>query len=320
MKFKIMRRIIYMGTPGFATEPLRALFDAGYDIAAVITAPDKPSGRGLQVNVSDVKKCALELGLNILQPTSLKEPGFLNQLKSLKADLFIVVAFRMLPKEVWSIPSLGCFNLHASLLPQYRGAAPINHSLINGETITGVTTFFIDSKIDTGDILFQESCVIEEKDNAGTLHDKLMNIGAKLVVKTANAIFEKSLSSVPQSDTDEPLKTAPKLSRETGKISWKKSNIDIHNQVRGLSPYPAAYTEMICGDKIIQIKIFETEIVTNSSSGPHGSIIKESKHSFIVSCGQGYLRILDLQPAGKRRMKASEFLAGIREPENCSMK
>jgi len=315
-----MRKIVYMGTPGFATEPLRALIDAGYNVAAVVTAPDKPSGRGLQLNESEVKKFAAERGIKTLQPVSLKEPQFLAELKSLDARLFVVVAFRMLPKDVWSMPELGCFNLHASLLPQYRGAAPINHAIINGEKTTGVTTFFLDDKIDTGEILFQERCDIKEDENAGSLHDKLMQLGAGLVVKTADAIFDNSISPFPQNVGDEPLKPAPKLNRETGRIDWSKSRGDIFNQIRGLSPYPAAYTDMIFQDKTLPVKIYESQFADFPDLKPIGTIVKESKHSFLVACSDGYLRITELQPAGKRRMKANEFLAGIREPENCTMK
>ncbi len=315
-----MRKIVYMGTPGFATEPLKALLESGYDIAAVITAPDKPSGRGLQLCESEVKKFASARDLRVMQPVSLKDPHFLEELKSLDAELFIVVAFRMLPREVWSMPALGCFNLHASLLPQYRGAAPINHAILNGEKITGVTTFFLDDKIDTGEILFQEKCTIDDNDNAGSLHDKLMHLGASLVVRTAGAIFNKTISPSPQVVDEKLLKTAPKLNRETGKIEWNKSRIEIYNQIRGLSPYPAAYTDMVSSDKSVQVKIFESELAEYDELKPFGTIIKESRHSFLVACGDGFLRITELQPAGKRRMKTSEFLAGIREPEKYSMR
>lgn len=315
-----MRKIVYMGTPGFATEPLKALIDAGYSVTAVVTAPDKPSGRGLQLSESEVKRFAKERGLKILQPVSLKDPQFLSELKSLDARLFIVVAFRMLPKDIWSMPELGCFNLHASLLPQYRGAAPINHAIINGEKMTGVTTFFLDDKIDTGEILFQERCDIGEEENAGSLHDKLMHLGAGLVVKTADAIFNNNIKPTPQNVTDAPLKPAPKLNRESGRIDWSRSRVEIYNQIRGLSPYPAAYTDMILQDKTLQIKIYESQFAHFPDLKPNGSIVKESKHSFLVACSDGYLRITELQPAGKRRMKANEFLAGIREPENCTMK
>ena len=309
-----------MGTPGFATEPLKALMDAGYSVEAVVTAPDKPSGRGLHLSESEVKRFATERGLKIMQPVSLKDHGFLEELKSLNADLFIVVAFRMLPREVWSMPVKGCFNLHASLLPQYRGAAPINHAIINGENITGVTTFFLDDKIDTGEIIMQEQCTIEDDDNAGTLHDKLMYLGANLVVKTADAIFSNSVIPFPQKDSGNTLLPAPKLNRETGRIDWSKGRVEIYNLIRGLSPYPGAYTYMNCSGKEIQIKIYESQLAHLPYSGPVGSIVKESKHSFLIACSDGYLRITDLQPAGKRRMKASEFLAGIRELENCTVK
>lgn len=309
-----------MGTPGFAVEPLRALLDAGYEVAAVVTAPDKPAGRGLNLIESEVKRFASGKGLKILQPVTLKDPGFLKELKSLDAPLFIVVAFRMLPKEVWSMPELGCFNLHASLLPNYRGAAPINHAIINGETETGVTTFFIDDKIDTGEILFQERCPIDEKENAGSLHDKLMAIGSALVVKTANSIFNGNALPYPQSIENTTIKPAPKLSRETGKVDWGRGAREIFNQIRGLSPYPAAFSELICSDKTVQMKLFESEIVYSDKSFPTGTIIRETKSSFLVACGENCLRILELQPSGKRRMKASEFMAGFRDLENCKMR
>lgn len=315
-----MKRVVYMGTPRFATEPLKALIDAGYEVVAVVTAPDKPSGRGLMISESEVKRFAAEKGLKIMQPTSLKDPVFIANLISLDADLFVVVAFRMLPREVWSLPRLGCFNLHASLLPCYRGAAPINHALINGEKKTGVTTFLIDSAIDTGNILLQEECVIEESDNAGTLHDKLMKIGASLVVKTADVLIKGKILPRPQTGSAEELKTAPKLDREIGRINWEKSNTDINNLIRGLSPSPAAFTELVCNNKVSQLKIFSSELVDFASAAIPGSVIKESKTSILVRCGEGHIRILELQPAGKRRMKASEFLAGLKEPEKCLFK
>lgn len=309
-----------MGTPRFATEPLKALIESGFDIAGVVTAPDKPSGRGLQLNESDVKKFASQYNLNILQPVSLKDPDFIKSLQNLKADLFIVVAFRMLPKEVWSIPKYGCFNLHASLLPQYRGAAPINYALINGEKVTGVTTFFIDSKIDTGEILYQEKCLVSDNDDAGTIHDKLMILGSSLVVKTADAIFRGEALPAPQKVDNLSLKSAPKLDKEICRIDWGKTNMEIWNLVRGLSPSPAAFTEFISNSKSIQIKILSAEITTSGEHGSPGRVIKESKSSLIIKCGTGFLRILELQPAGKRRMKASEFLAGLKEPDKCFMK
>lgn len=315
-----MKRVVYMGTPGFATGPLRALLDAGYEVAAVVTAPDKPAGRGLNLLESEVKRFASDKGLKILQPVSLKDPDFLKELMSLDAPLFVVVAFRMLPKEVWSMPELGCFNLHASLLPNYRGAAPINHAIINGETETGVTTFFIDDKIDTGEILFQERCPIDENENAGSLHDKLMAIGSGLVVKTADSIYNGEALPYPQRVEDAIIKPAPKLTRETGKIDWGRGAKEIYNQIRGLSPYPTAYSELVFPDKTLQVKIFESEIVYLDKPYPKGTIIRETKSSFLVFCGENCLRINELQPSGKRRMKASEFMAGIRDLENCKMR
>lgn len=314
---KTGKKIVYMGTPQFAVAPLKNLIESGYEVAAVITAPDKPGGRGLQLIRSDVKQFAEEKGLEVLQPLSLKDPEFLKQLASVEADLFIVVAFRMLPADVWKMPRLGTFNLHASLLPNYRGAAPINHAIINGETKTGVTTFLLDEKIDTGAILFQEECIIEPEDNMGTLHDKLMEIGSGLVVKTADALFSGNAVPVPQpAQREEELKPAPKLNRETGHIDWRQSAERISNQIRGLSPYPAAYSVMKAEGREIQVKIFSAAIVAQKCEHSPGTIVKTSKSSFMVACGEGYLSVTSLQPSGKRRMATGEFMAGIRDLES----
>ena len=312
-------RIIYMGTPDFAVAPLEALLNAGYDVAAVVTVPDKQSGRGMKFNESAVKKFAVSKGIPVLQPEKLRNPEFLGQLRSYNANLFVVVAFRMLPKEVWSMPYLGTFNLHASLLPQYRGAAPINWAIINGERITGVTTFMIDEEIDTGKILFQENCNIEEYDNVGTLHDKLMNMGAGLVVKTVNAIENHRTKPVVQDTTHIKMRPAPKLSKETGHIDWNGSAASINNLVRGLSPYPCAWAELAMEDgTTVNVKLFETYPVRNDDETiPAGAITSDGKTYIEVKCGNGALRIIDLQMAGKKRMLVKDFLLGFRDIDKC---
>lgn len=248
-------RIIFMGTPEFATATLAKVLDEGYKVVGVITAPDRPAGRGRKLQQSDVKRYAVSKGLRVLQPTNLKNEGFLSELKALKANLQIVVAFRMLPKVVWAMPEYGTFNLHASLLPDYRGAAPINWAIINGETETGATTFFIDDEIDTGEIILQENTHIAENDTAGTLHDRLMHLGADLVVKTVRQIENGSVKTVKQENAS-PLKMAHKIHRETCEIDWSDSLEAIHNKIRGLSPYPAAWTTLINGNQNIPLKIY----------------------------------------------------------------
>lgn len=315
-------RIVYMGTPEFAVAPLDALLAAGYEVAAVVTVPDKQSGRGMKVNESAVKKYAVEKGIPVLQPEKLKDPQFLEQLASYKANLFVVVAFRMLPKEVWSMPRLGTFNLHASLLPQYRGAAPINWAIINGERMTGVTTFMIDEQIDTGRILFQENCAIEEYDNMGTLHDKLMALGSTLVVKTVKAIQNHRTKPFEQDTTHLRMRPAPKISKETCRVDWTKSASAIHNLVRGLSPYPCAFTELTnAAGETVSMKLFETYAVRNEDDTiPVGTVTSDGKTFIEVKCGKGALRIIDLQLAGKKRMLVKDFLLGFRGIESYSFK
>lgn len=310
-------KIVYMGTPQFAVAPLKRLIEEGFDVVTVVTVPDKPSGRGLVPTPSEVKIYAASCRIPVLQPVSLRDPEFLEELSALKADLFIVVAFRMLPKEVWSMPVLGTFNLHASLLPDYRGAAPINWVLINGETKTGVTTFLIDEKIDTGAILFCEECEISEDDNAGVLHDRLMNIGGNLVVKTTYAIFNGKASPKAQPIKDVSyIRPAPKLSRETGKIDWSRGPADIHNLVRGLSPYPAAHSILTDGQKEIPVKIFLSRYFLRENKCEFGKIINISKNSFHVECNGGSVEILEVQLPGKKKVSTREFLAGFRNPES----
>ncbi|HQD13162.1 MAG TPA: methionyl-tRNA formyltransferase, partial [Chitinophagales bacterium] len=255
-------RIVFMGTPDFAVPSLDILVQNNYDVVGVITAPDKPAGRGQQLQQSAVKKYAVEKGLHILQPEKLKNPEFIAELKALEANLFIVVAFRMLPEMVWQMPEYGTFNLHASLLPQYRGAAPINWAVINGEKETGVTTFFLQHEIDTGNIILQETIKIEEEDNAGTVHDKLMNVGSQLVLKTVRAIEENKVQESPQSAINSPqLKHAPKIFKETCLIDWQRPAAEIHNLIRGLSPYPAAFTYL--DGKVL--KIYSAQIAQSNS-------------------------------------------------------
>jgi methionyl-tRNA formyltransferase len=301
-------RIIFMGTPDFATESLRALLNAGANIVGVITAPDKPAGRGRKLTPSSVKKFALEKGLKVLQPEKLKAPEFLEELKSLKADLQVVVAFRMLPEAVWDMPSKGTFNLHASLLPEYRGAAPINWAVINGEKKTGATTFFLKHEIDTGDIIFQEEVEISEKDNAGSVHDKLMETGAQLVVRTVDAIAQNNVSPVPQHEREH--KPAPKIFKEDCRIDWSADCFKVQNLIRGLSPYPAAWTELITPDgESVSVKIFKTE--KNDSDGlKAGEVYSDNKNLILAGTANGDLKIHELQMAGKKRMTTEDFLRG----------
>ncbi len=299
-------RIIYMGTPDFAVGGLRALVEAGFNIVAVITAPDKPSGRGLQLQQSPVKQFALAHEIPVLQPEKLKNAEFLETLRSYQADLQVVVAFRMLPEVVWNMPPLGTLNLHASLLPDYRGAAPINHAIIQGEKVTGVTTFFLKHEIDTGDIIFSEKVEIQPEDYAGSLHDKLMETGAQLIVKTVAAIQSGTVITTPQSGISE--KTAPKIFKENCLIDWNKPTEQIHNFIRGLSPYPGAYT-MLRGK---MLKIFESEKIITQHHHATGEFITDNKSSIQFTTSDGFINVLSLQAEGKKRMTAEEFLRGWR--------
>lgn len=310
-------RIVFMGTPDFAVPSLDILIQNNYNVVGVITAPDKPAGRGQHLHESAVKKYAVEKGLHILQPEKLKNPEFINDLQSLDANLFIVVAFRMLPEIVWQMPEYGTFNLHASLLPQYRGAAPINWAVINGEKETGVTTFLLQHEIDTGNIILQEKIKIEEDDNAGAVHDKLMNIGSSLVLKTVQSIEEDKVTEQPQELTT--IKHAPKIFKETCLIDWNKPAFEIHNLIRGLSPYPTAFTYL--DGKVL--KLFASQIsqwtIDNGQSEtinvinyrPSTIDIKtDNKNYLSFKCADVYLDILELQLEGKKRMKVDEFLRG----------
>ncbi|MCS6975189.1 MAG: methionyl-tRNA formyltransferase [Cyclobacteriaceae bacterium] len=298
-------RIVFMGTPEFAVPSLEILLAHHYHVAAVITAPDKPRGRGQEVTPSPVKKVAMQHHIPVLQPANLKSPEFLEELRRYNANLQVVVAFRMLPEPVWKMPELGTFNLHASLLPQYRGAAPINWAIINGEKETGVTTFFIQQEIDTGHIIFQESEIIYDSDDAGTLYERLRHKGARLVMKTVQAIESGNCPSHPQV-VDGPLKTAPKIFRETCCINWKQPALSVHNFVRGLSPYPAAWT--VWNNRTY--KIFKTETVNQPADGEAGSYVTDNKNFLHVNTANGKISILELQPEGKRRMTIGEFFRG----------
>ncbi|KKM24588.1 hypothetical protein LCGC14_1603610 [marine sediment metagenome] len=284
-------RIVFMGTPEFATATLAKIWNAGYEVVGVITAPDRPAGRGRKLQESDVKKYAVEKGVKVLQPTNLKNQKFLEELKSLNANLQIVVAFRMLPKSVWSMPKLGTFNLHASLLPDYRGAAPINWAIMNGETESGATTFFIDDKIDTGEIILQEKIGIATNDNAGILHDKLMNLGANLVLQTLEQIAQGSVKTRKQSKTSN-LKEAHKIFKDTCKIDWSDSLAVIHNKIRGLSPYPSAWTSLVNGDESLTVKIYSAFKEEMENTHEIGSIHFEGK-KLKVAVHQGYVRVIN---------------------------
>lgn len=302
-------KIVFMGTPDFAVASLDALVDAGFDIVGVITAPDKPAGRGQTLKESAVKQYAKENGLNILQPAKLKDEAFLSQLRSLKADLQIVVAFRMLPEVVWNMPPMGTINLHGSLLPQYRGAAPINWAIINGETQTGVTTFFLKHEIDTGDILFAEPVNIAPDETAGNIHDKLMEVGAELLVKTVQAIESGDYQETPQ---DEVMRTelrhAPKLFKDNCLINWSRPAKEVYNLIRGLSPYPTAFTHI--NQKTL--KIFKAEIDGNASNAQPGEYQTDGKTYLKFACEDAFISVTDIQMEGKKRMKIDEFLRGVR--------
>ncbi|MBN1251178.1 MAG: methionyl-tRNA formyltransferase [Bacteroidales bacterium] len=309
-------RIVYMGTPDFAVEPLKRLVENNYNIVAVITAPDKPAGRGQKMQESAVKIFAKQHSLNILQPEKLKDENFNAELKSLNPDLQIVVAFRMLPEIVWQLPKLGTFNLHASLLPQYRGAAPINWAIINGEKKTGLTTFLINKDIDTGKIILQKEIAISETENAGKLHDKLMLEGGNLVVKTVDIIAEEKFEALKQ---DELLKNiskinpAPKIFKPDCKIKWNQSIINIYNFIRGLSPYPAAWSifRSIDSEKSYTFKIFEAEYLKETHDFLSKDIVSDNKTYFHIAVNEGFIIIKSIQLEGKKRMKIDEFLRGF---------
>lgn len=303
-------RIVYMGTPDFAVAPLKALVEGGYNIVAVVTTPDKPSGRGLKVTESAVKRYATEVGLPIFQPDKLRDEEFVAQFKALNADLGIVIAFRMLPEIIWAAPRLGTFNLHASLLPQYRGAAPINRAIINGERVTGVTTFLLNPQIDEGAVLGQVKVEIEPTDNVGTLHDKLMAVGTDLVLDTVEKIAAGDIAPIEQSEIfDGELKPAPKIFKEDCHIDFARSGEEILNLVRGLSPYPAAWGALA---ENLTAKIFEVEFKPQEVKDASGTILSDERKYIRVVCADGLVEIKELQLSGKKRMSAEELLRGFR--------
>ncbi|MBQ8574097.1 MAG: methionyl-tRNA formyltransferase [Bacteroidales bacterium] len=338
IKAKIMgffkkTRIVYMGTPEFAVAPLDELIKNGYNVVGVVTVADKASGRGLKINESAVKKYAVEHNIPVLQPVSLKDPEFLEALKAWKPDLFAVVAFRMLPKVVWEIPRLGTFNLHAALLPQYRGAAPINWAVINGEKTTGVTTFMIDEGMDTGGIMYRYDCRIEPEDTAGDVHDKLMELGAQLVVNTVEAIIDRNVELRVQKSFiqgSEILHPAPKLTRELCHIDWDGKTKNIYNLIRGLSPYPGAFTELVKDGKVLQMKIYRSVKITGEgyqdmlsqnglSSAVPGTVLSDGKTYLAITTADGAISVTELQLAGKKKMAIGDFLIGFREPQTYSV-
>jgi methionyl-tRNA formyltransferase len=308
-------RIVFMGTPEFAVATLGSLLMNGYNVVGVVTTPDKPSGRGRKLSRSAVREFCDISSLHVIQPASLRDPEFLGELKDLNADVFIVVAFRMLPEAVWKMAPLGTINLHASLLPDYRGAAPINHVLINGEEKTGITTFFIDEKIDTGNLLLREEVPIFVNENAGDLHNRLMKLGARLVIKTIKGLNDNSIIPIPQSQFLKPgemPKTAPKIFPADCIIKWERDSNSINNLVRGLAPNPCARTIFFNSSSRISVKIYESQAENESVGKSPGEILSDGKHSLKIACGKGSLSILSLQLEGKKRMGVEEFLRGFR--------
>ena len=311
-------RIVFMGTPEFAVPSLRALVEGGYNVVAVVTVPDKPAGRGQQLRKSDVKLAAEELGLPVLQPEKLKAPEFVEAMQALQPDLGIVIAFRMLPEIIWAMPKLGTFNLHASLLPQYRGAAPINWAIINGETETGITTFLLNHEIDCGAILGQQRVPIAAEDNVGSLYDRLMHLGPSLVVETVERLAAGETRPLEQATLQtETLKPAPKIFKEDGRIDWQWEGTRIVNFVRGLSPYPAAWSPIFRdGREVNSAKIFAVHFEPGTPSVP-GTIRTDQRDELSVACADGWIRIGELQLAGKRRMPVHDLLLGFRDIADC---
>lgn len=305
-------KIVFLGTPDFAVASLKATVEAGFDVVGVVTTPDKKAGRGMKLQESAVKKYAIEAGLNILQPTSLKDEGFLSELKALGADIQVIVAFRMLPEVVWGMPRYGTFNLHGSLLPDYRGAAPINWAIMNGEQETGVSTFFLDAKIDTGEIIDNTIVKISLDDTAGELHDRLMEVGADLVVKTIKEIESGNVSTKNQDDilNGRQPKLAYKIFKDTCVIKWSKSAEEVHNHIRGLSPYPAAFTTLKFPDgKLLGLKIFKTQ--KSDKTVGEKLLQMDGKKELFIGCKNGALKVLELQLAGKKRMPVASFIQGV---------
>ena len=307
-------RIVYMGTPDFAVEALRQLVEGGYNVVGVITMPDKPAGRGHKMQYSAVKQYALERNLPLLQPEKLKDEAFVEALRAWKADLQIVVAFRMLPEVVWNMPRLGTFNLHASLLPQYRGAAPINWAVINGDTETGITTFFLKHEIDTGEVIQQVRVPIADTDNVEVVHDKLMMLGGKLVVETVDDILNGTVKSIPQEEMTVvgELRPAPKIFKETCRIDWNQPVKKIYDFIRGLSPYPAAWTELIDSEgEAVVMKVFESEKINETHDLTPGTIVTDGKKYIKVAVPDGFVSILSLQLPSKKRLQTDELLRGF---------
>ena len=317
-------RIVYMGTPEFAVESLKRLVEGGYNVVGVITMPDKPMGRhGSVLQPSPVKAYAVSQGLKVLQPEKLKDEGFLEELRALRADLQIVVAFRMLPEAVWQMPRLGTFNLHASLLPQYRGAAPINWAVINGDTETGITTFFLKHEIDTGEIIDQVRVPIADTDNVGVVYDRLMMLGGDLVLKTVDAILAGNVKTIPQEtlSSTEPLRSAPKIFKDTCRIDWTKGVKPVYDFIRGLSPYPAAWTELCEPDSSpVTMKIYESSKEFVEHTFAPGTILTDKKTYFKVASTDGFVHLLSVQLAGKKRMNVTDFLRGYRYSEKAILK
>jgi methionyl-tRNA formyltransferase len=305
-----------MGTPEFAVASLDALLLSEHEVVAVVTVPDKPAGRGQKLQQSAVKQFAVSKGLPVLQPEKLRNERFLEELKGYAADLFVVVAFRMLPEVVWQMPPMGTFNLHGSLLPRYRGAAPINWAIINGDSKSGVTTFFLKHEIDTGNIIFQEEVAIAPDDNAGVLHDNLMDVGARLVVKTANTIAEGNVTLMTQEELIqrgyEPVH-APKIFKDDCRIKWSEGIDAIHNHIRGLSPYPAAWFEMVKDGQPVSVKVYKSQKEEVSHNCPVGTLVSDGKNFVKIACADGYISILELQLAGKKRMPVKDFLLGFKD-------
>ena len=314
-------KIVYMGTPEFAVESLKRLVEGGYNVVAVITMPDKPMGRhGSVLQASPVKQYAVSQGLKVLQPEKLKDEAFVEELRSLQADLQIVVAFRMLPEVVWNMPPMGTFNLHASLLPQYRGAAPINWAVMNGDTETGITTFFLKHEIDTGEVIQQVKVPIADTDNVEVVYDKLMMLGGDLVLETVDAIINGTVKSIPQEEmfaSEAELRPAPKIFKETCRIDWNKGVKGVYDHVRGLSPYPAAWTELCAEEGKPQVlKIYETEKIFAEHHLPVGTVDTDQKTYFRIAVKDGFVNLLSLQLAGKKRMEVGDFLRGYRHVED----
>ena len=311
MKNKI--RIAYFGTPEFAASQLEAIIAAGYEVAVVVTMPDKPAGRGRKIQYSDVKQAALEHGLPLLQPEKLKDPEFLEQLAAFEANLFVVVAFRMLPAVVWQMPELGTFNLHASLLPQYRGAAPINFAIINGESETGLTTFFLNEEIDKGAVIMREKVAIRPDETAGELHDELMLLGNKVVVETIKKIEDGNVQALPQDELleNQPLKPAPKITKEFCSIDWSQDCQTVYNHIRGLSPYPAAHTQLVSTEgEAIEMKVFSAQIESRETGLPVGSVVTDNKKYLKIALRDGFISLTNVQQAGKKAMPIDDFLRG----------